>query len=527
MSESEANQHRAQLHRDLERRVVGHLVGLVGERSFVVPTTLGPKPAALFQPRLARWNQAGLVKKAMVAARSVDFSLQDAMPVGEGLDVSLGRQVLLAFRQPVGHVRFASLPAWDDLAAGREARPMSSDDVRRRVGDLPPPGDKETPAEQFGGPMTLILFAGGGFTPDARRVAREFTDGPPTILIEPNDAGGFTMTGPPGARTLLAMLDPESGDERQARVEIELERRKVELLTGAVALDRVAEAVSLPVELVAAAATRWAQRTGDALRVKTVDGVPMLYPDASATPGDASQASLSSGTLSTMDRVRRMFGGSVSAQRRLAELAEQRAALSRQRDRQYDEMSTLEERERELRDGFAAETSTGARRRITSQLVQLQKDLDRRRETVGVLNKQINVVGTHLHNLELARTGTAGGKLPTVDELANDAARAEEVLADLEVTSELADELAGGAGATGLSDEEEQLFQQLTADAEAKRTAAASHASSDEDVPAFAREIPVARPKAQPAPVQDELPDEPEPAEPAQPQRSAPEAEPG
>ena len=478
MTEVEA----ASRQRQLEQRVIGHVVSLVGDRRFVIPTTLGAKPASMFQPQVVRWNQAGEVKQAMISAGRPDFELQDAMPLGEGLDLSLGRQVLLAFRQPVAHVRFASLPPWRDLTRGDAAAPLTSDDVRRRVQALPVPGNRQVSADQFSGPMTLILFSGGGFTEEARRVARGFVDGPPTILIEPNDVGGFTMTGPPGAERLLELLDPEAPTERIERVSQELEKRRVELLTGAVALDEIADKMNLSVAATAVATQQWASRTGEPLRIKEVGGTPMLFRDESLDGRDASTSS--SGTLSTMDRLRRLLGANVSPEARLAELAEQRAALSRQRDRQYDGMATLEDRERELRTQFATEESTGARRRITSQLVQLQKDLDRRRQTVGVINQQINVVGTHLHNLELARAGSAAGKLPTADELANDAAKAEEVLAELQVSSELADELAGGAtGGSGLSDEEERLYAELTADAEKAKAA----------VPEFEREIPVGK----------------------------------
>ncbi len=503
MSDTQA----ARKQRESERRVVSHVTGLLSDRAFVVPTTLGPKPAMAFSPIVVRWNQAAAVKQSLVAADRPDFELQDAMPIGEGLDASLGRQVLLAFRQPVAHVRFASMPPWDDLARGREPVPMGSDDVRRRVGQLPPPGDSKTPSDQFGGPMTLILFSGSGFTEEARQVARSFVDGPPTILIEPNDAGGFTLTGPAAAGRLIAMLDPEAPAERQARVAAALDKRKIDLLTGAVALDDLADQLNLPIGAVALATQQWAARSGEPLRVKPVNGVPMLFRDESLTgtsQGAGSQAA-SSGTLSTMDRLRRMLGANVSPEARLSELAEQRAALSRQRDRQYDEMATLEDRERELKASFAAEESTGARRRITSQLVQLGKDVDRRRQTVGVLNQQINVVGTHLHNLELARAGSVAGKLPTADELANDAARAEEVLADLQVTTEMADELAGGStGATGLSDEEERLYAELTAE---------SMKAKEAETPSFEREIPVTKQKAKDpaagafeveAPVEDE-----------------------
>lgn len=165
-----------------------------------------------------------------------------------------------------------------------------------------------------------------------------------------------------------------------------------------------------------------------------------------------------------LDRLRLFFGGAGHTERKIAYLAERRAALSRQRDLGYEELGALETREAQLRQEFKDEESVLSRRRITSQLLQLQKDIERRRQTIGVLNQQINIVGTHLHNLEIARQGSTAS-LPSSEEIAQDAAKAEEVLAELQASSELADELAGGLGTLGLSEEEAALYEQLTAEA--------------------------------------------------------------
>jgi hypothetical protein len=171
-----------------------------------------------------------------------------------------------------------------------------------------------------------------------------------------------------------------------------------------------------------------------------------------------------------LDRLRLFFGGAGQTERKIAYLAERRAALSRQRDMAYGELGALEQREGDLRQEFKDDESVLARRRITSQLVQLQKDIERRRQTLGVLNQQINVVGTHLHNLEIARQGSTAN-LPSSEEIAQDAAKAEEVLAELQASSELADELSTGLGSLGLSEEEAALYAQLSAEAAGEQPA--------------------------------------------------------
>jgi hypothetical protein len=113
---------------------------------------------------------------------------------------------------------------------------------------------------------------------------------------------------------------------------------------------------------------------------------------------------------------------------------------------------------------------------------------------VGVLNQQINVVGTHLHNLSLLQQGQQA-KLPESDEIAADAARAEEVLAKLQADSELA-EAVSPTGATtggGLGTEEQALYDELTRDA-----AAAGIEPDDAEPTAEERAAPPAAP-ARPA----------------------------
>lgn len=186
--------------------------------------------------------------------------------------------------------------------------------------------------------------------------------------------------------------------------------------------------------------------------------------------------------FSMMDRLRKLFGTGTSDDKKIGYLAERRAALSMQRDRVFEEMAALETKEAEMRSGFTADTSALTRRRITSQLLQLQKDIERRRQTVTILNQQVNVVGQHLHNLEIARQG-AGANLPSSEEIAQDAARAEEVLAELQASSELADELGGAAAMAGMSAEEQALYNELAAGVDT------SVKTSSEQ--AFEREVPV------------------------------------
>jgi hypothetical protein len=463
-------------HKAMERRVHDHVAQLVDDRRFVIPTSFGPRPISLLQRDIESWDRGLALKELLVEMDRPDFSLQEKLPIGRGFDVRLSRQVLLAFNQTLGHLRFASLPPTRALIEDRSPEPMTAAEVRDAVADLP----QQSSRRGGGGvpaPMTLILFSSSGFTEDARQTARSFVEGPPTILIEPNPAGGFDVVGPPGAEDLCDLLDPEADTEQRRRAREAIESRRVDLITGAIALDTISETTRLPLRLVEQEAKAWAKENPEGVRVKTIDGVPMLFRDASlATPASAAGTAGRSGSFlgsamprsnPILDRLRLFFGGTGQPERKIAYLAERRAALSRQRDLAYGELGSLEEREGELRNEFKNDESVLARRRITSQLVQLQKDIERRRQVLGVLNQQINIVGTHLHNLEIARQGSTAN-LPSSEEIAQDAANAEEVLAELQASSELADELSGSMSTLGLTAEEAALYEQLSAEAEGK-----------------------------------------------------------
>ena len=160
-----------------------------------------------------------------------------------------------------------------------------------------------------------------------------------------------------------------------------------------------------------------------------------------------------------IDRIKSLFARKGETEKKIAFLSERRAALGQQRDRAYEEIATLETKDGELKEQFKNAGAELIKRRITSQLLQLRKDMERRQQLLTVLNQQINVVSTHLHNLELVQQGNTA-KLPDSEEMASDAAAAEEMLATLQESSEMA-ESVGGVASSGLSDEEMALYEEL------------------------------------------------------------------
>jgi len=163
--------------------------------------------------------------------------------------------------------------------------------------------------------------------------------------------------------------------------------------------------------------------------------------------------------MGLMDKVRTLFSGKGENEKKIAFLSERKAALSLQRDRAYEEMTALEQQEAALKQQFKDSAGAITKRRVTSQMLQLRKDLERRQQLLSMLNQQVNVVSTHLHNLDLVQQGNAA-KLPDTDEITEDAVKAEEILAQLEADSELAGSV-GQIATASMSDEEKALFEEL------------------------------------------------------------------
>ena len=187
-----------------------------------------------------------------------------------------------------------------------------------------------------------------------------------------------------------------------------------------------------------------------------------------------------------LSRLKSVFSKKGDLDKKIALLTERRASLTQLRDRGYEDLAILEKKEDELRLQFK-QSSEGPRRRITSQLVQLRKDVARRQQLLSVLNQQVNVINTHLHSLELQKHGEYA-QLPSPDEIAADAAKAEEVLAQLEADSELAQSVAAGTN-SALWSEEQSLYEELVREeaapakpAETQETDQLPEASPDEPI---------------------------------------------
>jgi hypothetical protein len=433
------------LHRQAEQRFIDHVERLLDDERLRIDTLRGRKPVTLFQRIKSRADKSIDLKRLMIEMRRTDRELQKQMPAGQDVEVVLSQKKWWFFHQTVGRMRTICVSPGRSLLTGQIAPAMTKQDVERTIAEMPTAKDRA--------PTTIVIMSTSGFAPDAKSLVSH-SPVATLILVEPNDAGGFTIHGPPDTAGLNELLDPEAEEAKRKRIREAIDAGGMELSGSGVASDRIAAKTQLPAQMVEAELKSYAKEH-PGLAAKRLDGRVVLFRESSAVavapPGGIS--------MPMIDKIRSLFAGRGETEKKIAFLAERRAALGQSRDRAYEEIATLEQRDGDLKEQFKSASAELSKRRITSQLLQLRKDLERRNQLVGVLNQQINVVSTHLHNLELVQQGNTA-KLPDSEEMANDAAAAEEMLATLQESSEMAASV-GGVAASGLSEEEQALYDEL------------------------------------------------------------------
>jgi hypothetical protein len=475
------------IHRQREKAFIAHIEKLLDDDRLRVDTRRGRRSLGVFMINRSRSDRGTDLKRTMSDLGKPDRDLQDKMPLGETIDVELWQKRLWFFKEVVGRVKALCVSPTRSLISGESAAPMSKREVEQLLRQLPPPLGNA--------PTTLVVMSTSGYAPEARDLAQRSSERT-LILVEPNDAGGYAVYGPIETSSINGMFDPEAEDEKRRRIHETIASHAMELSGSGVSVDRIASQTQLPLQLVEAELKTYA-RDNAGLAAKRLDGKMVLFRETSAI---TSPAAPGGPTMPMIDKLRALFSRRGETEKKIAFLAERRAALGQQRDRAYEEISTLETKDADLKDQFKSSTADLSKRRITSQILQLRKDIERRQQLLTVLNQQINVVSTHLHNLELVQQGTTA-RLPDSEEMASDAAAAEEMLAELQESGEMA-ETVGGVGAMGMSAEEQALFEEL------ERETAAAKPAADESSPA-------AKSPASPAPVNREAapaaPNRPEP----------------
>ncbi len=432
-------------HQQIERRFIEHVERLIADQRLRILTTRGMKPIDKKQAIVARGDDSVELKRLMAAMGRPDRELQRQMPIGRTIDIDVWQKKWWFFSKTLGRLRVEAMSPVESLVAGDPARAMNRADVERAINQQ---------VEDRSAPTTVVLLSTSGFTSDARELVHRASNCT-LVLIEPNDAGGFAVHASADAGELKDLLNPEAEDEQRERIRNAIDSQQMDLTASGLASDRIAAKTQLSTQLVESELRSYA-REHPGLAAKMLDGRVVLYRESSAVANAASAGGLN---MPMIDKLRSLFARRGETEKKIAFLSERRAALGQQRDRAYEEIGSLEAKDLDLREQFKNAGAELSKRRITSQLLQLRKDMERRQQLLNVLNQQINVVSTHLHNLELVQQGQTA-KLPDSEEMASDAAAAEEMLATLQESGEMADTV-GSVATMSMSAEEQALYEEL------------------------------------------------------------------
>jgi len=435
------------IHRQREQLFMQYVEQLLRNDKLRIDTTRGRRPVTTLMADVNHSDGGVELKRLMSQMNLPDRDLQNRMPTGQVVDVALSQKYWILFRKQVARLRVICVSPSKALLANESPEPLDRSDVIEILRQTPPPISDV--------PSTIVLLSTSGFTIEAHEAADRRADRT-VILVEPNDGGGWNAFGPPESKGLADLFDPEAEAQKRQRVRREIEASRIELSGAGLASDRIASKTQLDVALVESELKSYAKEN-PGLAARRLDGRMVLYRQSAAPTSSASAG----GTLMPfIDKMKSLFAHKGETEKKIAFLSERRAALSQQRDRGYEEIGDLETREADLRKQFTDANGDLTRRRVTSQLLQLRKDIERRQQLLSVLNQQINVVSTHLHNLDLVQQGKTA-QLPDSEEMAEDAAAAEEVMAELQASSEMAD-TAGAGVASGMSAEEQALYEELS-----------------------------------------------------------------
>ncbi|MCZ6681590.1 MAG: hypothetical protein O7D94_05000 [Planctomycetota bacterium] len=411
-------------------------------------------------------DSAEAVRAAMVDRRIYDRERYGRMPHGYGFTMrGLDRRWL--FGKRVKSVTIASVlaPPGPLLETDEPAPPVTMSELMRHVESL---------KTKNKAPHLIGVCSPGGFEEEVWNSPPQIS-GVRLVLIEPREDGGWRISKGLGTHDakLCKLFDPEQIGQKIGRVRQELEERSTDLLTGSVSARSVAERLDLP-QSVVEQAFDVVEKADPELRVSKRSGEMMLFRGAPVASGRED------GSMSLSEWVKSLFSKEGEEATKINVLSERRASLSGRLDRLYTDISKLEKKEGQLRDEGKATKVGVAKRRIAGQISRLRKDISRVNTSASILSKQINVISTHIHNLELAQTGTVA-QLPTGEELTEAAVNAEQILEDLSASDDLVSSLEVNMAETSISDDEAAILREL--EGEPSEGSGSAKASSSEAAP--------------------------------------------
>jgi len=405
-----------------------------------------------------RADDGDRLRAVMAENRCYDRELLKSLPSNRRVILRGYDRLLLFWRRPTGAACATVLSPLDAYVTGRAPGPVGLadlvDHVRRVVGNSSVP-------------HLVGVCSPTGFTDDVREGRLEIPN-VTLVLVEPDGQGGWRITGGSDEvdPRVLRIFDPEGSKQKLERAEKAIRECSADLLTGSVSVAQVCKRSGLSANVVQQAFERLARRDPE-LRLTRQDGEVLLY--RGAAPQRRERKS-----MDFIERIKSLFSGEAGDAEKLDALSERRAALSQRRDRMADDISALEQREADLLAAGKAATSMVVQKRMAAQLAQLRKDIRRQHTTLNMLNQQVNIISTDIHNLTLIQQGQMA-RLPSSEELTEHAVAAEEMLETLKSDAEMVGALEADQSELVTSQEELDILREFASEpAEAAKPAVAS-----------------------------------------------------
>jgi len=398
--------------------------------------------------KTTRQDEADRLRATMAKSGIFDREMLKALPANRRVSLHGYEKSWLFWKKPTG------------VAIASTLSPLSHY-VDPKGGDAPPIGLGELAdhvrklVTQPDVPHLIGVCSPSGFAPEAYDSKLDLPH-VTLILIEPDSTGGWKVT--PTADSvdhrILELFDPEDQSEKIDRARQMIEECSADLLGGGLTASVLARKANLPEHLVRRAFDQVAAADPE-LHANRSDGECYLYRGAPAS-------TLEKKPMNVVDRIKQLFAKEGDEATKINMLSERRAALARRRERIYEDISKLEKREAQLLEEGKAAKSQVPRRRIAAQLGQLRKDIGRQNTTAAMLNQQINIISTDIHNLTLIQQGEMA-QLPDTEELTENAVKAEELLETLAADSEMVEGLETGMQDAVTSEEELAILREFEA----------------------------------------------------------------
>lgn len=404
------------------------------------------------------------VRAALIDAGIFDRGLEKEFPGCRRIILRGFERRFFFFRREASRTIVTVLSPPEALLDGGETRPVTLAELKAHVRKNV--GSTRTP--------TLIaICAPNGFEPEAWNT-RWDQPNVRVVLVSPRDGGGGWKVRPLWEQAdlrIARLFDPEAVTDKLKRIRNTLEERGGDLLTGGVSARNVAQELELPISLVEQAFEAICRGERE-LQARRVQGELLVFRGAPVDDAREGRA------MSVAEWVRSLFSREGNETKKINELAARRAQLAQRRDRLYEDIGRLESKENHLVEEGKKSTSAVVRRRLAAQIAQLRRDISRQNTTAAMLNQQINVISTDIHNLTLIQQGQMA-RLPSSEELTEHAVAAEELLETLRAETDLVTGLETGVAETMLTDEEAAILREFEGEKPQTQVATGADAATE------------------------------------------------